>query len=189
MREPGGFEKGDVAGPRLVTARMTLVAATPALARAELHDRARFAQLLGVQPPHSWPPPLNDRESIAWTLEMLEADPGNVGWGPWYFLASPEDGGPRMVMGNGGFKGQPGTDGTVEVGYSILETWQRRGYAPEAVRALVDWAFDHPAVQRVLAQTLPEMRPSIRVLDKTGFLFVGPGFEEGAILFERLRGG
>lgn len=176
------------ASPRLVTPRMVLVAATPALARAELHDRARFAELLDVELPPVWPPPLNDEDSIRWTLDLVEADPANVGWGPWYFLANPPaSGAKRIVMGNGGFKGQPAPDGTVEVGYSIVETWQRRGYAPEATEALVGWAFSHPEVRRVVAQTLPELRASMRVLQKCAFRFIGPGFEEGAILFERLR--
>jgi mannose-6-phosphate isomerase-like protein (cupin superfamily) len=55
------------------------------------------------------------------------------------------------------------------------------------VEALVTWAFAHPDVRRVVAQTLPELRSSIRVLEKSGFTFIGPGFEEGALLFERLR--
>jgi RimJ/RimL family protein N-acetyltransferase len=167
---------------------MVLVAATPTLARAELHDRAHFAELLGVELPPVWPPPLNDEESIQWTLDLLEADPGSVGWGPWYFLASPPgNAAKKIAMGNGGFKGRATPDGTVEVGYSIVETWQRQGYAPEATEALVGWAFSHPEVRRVVAQTFPELRASMRVLQKCDFRFIGPGFEDGALLFERLR--
>ena len=64
---------------------------------------------------------------------------------------------------------------------------QDRVSFPEAVRALVEWAFSHAEVKRVTAQTLPELRPSIRVLEKCGFRFTGPGMEEGAIGFERER--
>ena len=69
------------------------------------------------------------------------------------------------AIGNGGFKGRPDADGSVEVGYSVMENYQRNGFAPEAVEALVDWAFGYREVQRVIAQTLPELRPSIRVLE------------------------
>jgi RimJ/RimL family protein N-acetyltransferase len=51
----------------------------------------------------------------------------------------------------------------------------------------VNWAFGHPEVERVIAHTLPELRASIRVLEKTGFAFRGPGAEEGTILFELVR--
>ncbi len=91
-------------------------------------------------------------------------------------------------MGCGGFKGKPTDDGTVEIGYSILEAHQRQGLAPEAVQELVRWAFSHEEVRRIGAHTLPELRPSIRVLEKCGFAFVGEGSENGAIWFELLRG-
>jgi len=72
----------------------------------------------------------------------------------------------------------------VEIGYSILEDHQNRGLAPEAVGELIDWAFSHENVHRIIAQTLPDLRPSIRVLEKRGFAFVGDGLEDGAILYQ-----
>ena len=166
----------------LETERLTLVAATLELARAELHDSRRLARLLEVAAPPTWPPPLNDANSMRWTIEFLETHADGVGWGPWYFVARG-----AALVGVGGFTGLPRADGTVEVGYSILESHQRAGLATEAVRALVDWAFGHAAVSRVVGQTLPELASSIRVLEKCGFRFVGPGPEAGAILYERLR--
>jgi [ribosomal protein S5]-alanine N-acetyltransferase len=42
-------------------------------------------------------------------------------------------------------------------------------------------------VTRVTAHTLPELRASIRVLEKCGFAFVGDGVEAGTIQFELIR--
>jgi len=168
----------------LVTERLTLVAATLEMARAELLDRQRLAQMIEAEVPDSWPPPLNDANTMRWTIEFLETHADGVGWGPWYFVAR---GARNALVGVGGFTGLPRGDGTVEAGYSVLEAQQRSGFATEAVRALVDWAFDHRAVTRIVGQTLPELTPSIRVLEKCGFRFVGPGYEDGAILYERLR--
>ena len=172
---------------RLQTARLTLVAGTLELARAETHDRRELAALLGVPSPNNWPPPLNDENSLAWFLRRLEEDPTIVGWATWYFLRGGSEDQLPILIGNGGFFGRPGADGTVEIGYSILPAHQRRGYAPEAVAALVNWAFTTPAVRRITAHTLPELRPSIRVLEKCGFRLLGPGAEEGTIQFERPR--
>jgi RimJ/RimL family protein N-acetyltransferase len=62
----------------------------------------------------------------------------------------------------------------------MLETHQRQGYATEAVRALVGWAFQNSAVRRIVADTLPELTPSIRGMEKSGFVFRGDGpIEEG----------
>jgi RimJ/RimL family protein N-acetyltransferase len=115
----------------------------------------------------------------------MREHPHDEGWTKWYFLLS-RPGSRAVLIGNGGFTGAPSEDGTVEVGYSIVVTQQRQGYAPEAVRGLAAWAFAHPNVRRLVAHTLPDLRPSIRVLEKCGFALVGDGVEEGTIQFELL---
>ena len=90
-------------------------------------------------------------------------------------------------MGAGGYKGPPATDGSVEIGYSILPEYQQRGFATEAVEALVTRAFENPDVTRVTAETLPDLSPSIGVLEKTGFELLGEGSEPGVIRYGRER--
>ena len=173
---------------RIETNRLDLIAATEGMVRAELEDRARLASLLGAEVPADWPPPLNDADSMRWVLNVMRATPAIEGWITWYFLLR-RDGAAPLAIGNGGFKGVPAADGTVEIGYSVREENQRQGYASEAVDALVEWAFSHAFVTRVIAHTLPVLAPSIRVLEKNGFAFLGDGEEEGTIVFERRRPG
>ncbi len=45
-------------------------------------------------------------------------------------------------------------------------------------------AFANPAVRRVIGETLPELSPSIGVMQKCGFRLVGAGSEAGVIRFE-----
>jgi len=172
--------------PRLRTARLELVPGTLALGRAEMADRAQFAALLGADVPASWPPPENDEKTMTFFTEYVKKHPDGVGWAAWYILLCGEDG-RKTAVGTCGFTAKPDETGTVETGYSILETHQRRGYAPEAVAALVDWALGHPAVKRVIAHTFPDLRPSISVLEKCGFTFTGAGTEEGTVRYERRR--
>lgn len=167
------------------TPRLVLVAATLDLQQAELEDRSRFAAYLDAEIPVDWPPQYNDEASMRWVLDYLHAHPDHEGWTKWYFLLSRAGGHPTLV-GNGGFTGAPSYDGTVEVGYSIVETHQRQGYAPEAVRGLTAWAFAHASVKRLIAHTLPDLRASIRVLEKCGFAFIGNGVEEGTIRYQLL---
>src|SRR5262249_31296533 len=96
------------------------------------------------------------------------------------------DGARPELVGNGGFKGRFVAPGTCEVGYSVMEHHQRKGYASEVVHALVAWAFTHPDIDRVVAHTLPELTPSIRVLEKNGFT-PAPPLEPEAIMFEIRR--
>lgn len=171
---------------RLRTERLEIVPGTPALGRAELNDRRLFGELLGAAVPSAWPPPENDEHTMTFFTEYVEKNPNGVGWAAWYILLRAADGQPT-VIGTCGFTAKPDDTGTIETGYSILEEYQRQGFAPEALTALVDLAFSHAAVTRVIAHTFPALRPSIRVLEKCGFSFVGPGTEEGTILFERRR--
>lgn len=43
------------------------------------------------------------------------------------------------------------------------------------------------AVDVVVAETLPDLVPSIGVLDKLGFTFVGGGSEAGVVRYQLLR--
>lgn len=167
--------------PVLTTERLTLIPATVPLARAELADRGEFARLLNATVPDNWPP-----ETLADALPLflgwLEAAPDAVGWFGWYALLR-GDGGPPVLVGGGGFLGPP-TDGVVQTGYSVLPQFQKRGFATELLRALTDWAFGHPDVERVAAETEWANPASVRVLAKAGFAEVGPTDEPGGTRFE-----
>ena len=48
------------------------------------------------------------------------------------------------------------------------------------MRALIGWAFAHQEVKKIIAHTLPGLAPSIRVMEKCGFVFAGDGnIEDG----------
>ena len=53
----------------------------------------------------------------------------------------------------------------------------------EAVARLITWAFSHQNVVEVAAETLPHLKRSIRVMEKNGFVFRGPGSEHGVIRY------
>jgi RimJ/RimL family protein N-acetyltransferase len=159
---------------RLWTSRLELIAATFETVALELQDVARFAAALGVPAPSSWPAPLNDKGSQSWYLDLLQHDPGAAGWALWYVIRHEPD---RVVVGVAGFKGRPSA-GACEIGYSVLPPYQRHGYATEASRELIRWAFTHDNVERVTAETLPHLTDSIRVMEKSGMKCIGSGTPE-----------
>jgi len=162
------------------------VAATPELTRAALTGPNELAAGLGAAVPSTWPPMYLDPPSLSYTLDRLAEGPEQAGW--WlYFVVLVEEEGRRTLVGSGGYKGPPSADGTVEVGYGIVSDHQRRGYAFESVRGLLNRAFAFPRVQRAIAETLPELVPSIGVLRKCGFRLIGEGSEPGVIRFELTR--
>jgi ribosomal-protein-alanine N-acetyltransferase len=77
------------------------------------------------------------------------------------------------VVGSCGYKGPPDPEAVVEIAYGVDPSHQRRGYATEAARALVAFAFDSGRVRAVRAHTRPAENPSTRVLTKCGFERVG----------------
>lgn len=60
-----------------------------------------------------------------------------------------------------------------EVGYVIAEAFWGKGYMTEAVRALIDWAFQQPTIQRVYATTSVSNVASQRVMEKAGMIREG----------------
>lgn len=96
-------------------------------------------------------------------LKKLEEDPSILYWGPWLALLKSDN----SVIGDLGFKGKPDAKGAVEIGYGLLEEYWHKGYATEAVGALMDWAWQQ-GVRKIKAETLHDNPGSIRVLQKLG---------------------
>jgi len=94
-------------------------------------------------------------------LEELESDQELFGWGVWLVFSQTD----QQLIGDIGFKGKP-VDGVVEVGYGISTDEQNKGYATEAVEALVNWAFQTGKVNKIVAECLKTNEASIRVLEK-----------------------
>ena len=116
-------------------------------------------------------------------LEMLEGCQQHPTQRLWYtaWQISLRDGTP---IGDFCFKGAP-IDGEVELGYGLLAPFWGQGYATEAVRAAVDWAFQQQETWFVSAQTEPHNAASRRVLQKAGFLPDGMGEEGPRFVLEK----
>lgn len=161
---------------------VTIIATTPALLDAEDRSGEALAAALEVLPPPSWPPLYNGPETRAWIRKLLADHPEDPGFGSWYVIGN------GRLVGTAGYKGPPDDAGTVEIGYSIVEPEQRRGYASAAVNLLVARAFRDPRVTAVRAETLPELLASQAVLRRCGFTQVGQRHdpEDGDILMYAL---
>jgi ribosomal-protein-alanine N-acetyltransferase len=169
--------------PPIRTARLDLVPAAAAHLAAELDGPAALARALGVREPDEWPPDLYDRAAVEFSLVIAEhTPPEDACWLSYYFVLRDDDGFGPTAIGIGGFKGPP-EEAQVEIGYSVLDAYRRRGFASEAAEGFLRFAFQAPEVRTVVAETFPELVPSIGVLEKCGFRLVGAGSEEGTIGF------
>ena len=109
--------------------------------------------------------------------EMREGCLAHPGEWDWYamWMIDKTDG---THIGDLCFKGLK-ENGNPEIGYGILDEFQGQGYATEAVKLALKWAFDHPEVAAVEAESDPDNAASQRVLKKNGFHANGEFGEEG----------
>ncbi len=168
---------------QLSTQRLELIAGTFELIHADLKGRSHLAERLGVSVPGLWPPPETQFTVMLYFKKELKRSPQWTGWFSWYWILKAD----RVLIGLGGFKGAPTAEGAVEVGYSVLQEFQRKGYATEAVATLSAWAFSHPEVERITAEASVDRLASIRVLEKNRFRRAEQQSKVGVIRFELER--
>lgn len=165
---------------RIKTERLELIAATVEHLQADMRDHAKLSRMIEAQVPRAWPPALMV-DAYDYFLQQVGDHPH---WQVfWYWVCPDPITGKRVLIGNGGFKAIPDESGMVETGYSVMPEFHGHGYASEAERALIDWAFTDPAVTRVEAETTPDNLASQRVLEKNYLRLTGAGFDEGSIRF------
>jgi RimJ/RimL family protein N-acetyltransferase len=81
--------------------------------------------------------------------------------------------GEPVVVGESGFHGPPDDEGRVEIGYMVITSYRRRGFAEEAVRALMAWAAREHGINRFRASIGPQNIPSLSLIRKLGFVQAG----------------
>ena len=149
------------------TDSLRLIAVEPFHVEALSRDKRELAEVLGVAVPDGWPQfpeafaPPEDGGS-----RRSERPPTD--WRDYFFIHPRE----RALVGNGGFTGDPDDSGVVEIGYEIAPEHRNRGFATEAARAMIRYAFAHEEVGAVVAHTLAETNASNAVLRKAGMSFV-----------------
>jgi ribosomal-protein-alanine N-acetyltransferase len=168
----------DLLIPDLLTQRLRLVAITPNLLRL---DPPQLSQLLNADVPNLWPPEHWEPHVFDFLEKQYIQAPHTIGWNRYVVLRSPQ---PTLIGTTGGF---PKSETEAEIGYSILEPWQRQGFATEGLRAVMSEIFTILTVQSISAQTFPHLTASVRVLEKSAFQYAGNGDETGTIRYRLQR--
>jgi ribosomal-protein-alanine N-acetyltransferase len=147
----------------LTTINLKLIPCDADILQAAIAGNEMLANLLGVEVPDHWTEfgPM----AFQYSLDMLKVEPIPHSWRT-YFPIHIED---NVLVGSGGYKGQPSVDGIVEIGYEIAPQYRDRGLATEYAQALIDNAFKNTEIKMVIAHTLSHENPSTSVLTKCGF--------------------
>jgi RimJ/RimL family protein N-acetyltransferase len=160
--------------------RVELVSMTPAAISALLNGRRdEAAAELGLVLPADWPD-AHDEGFLRLRLGQMRARPEIQEWA---VRALTFLGRERPLAGHLGFHGPPGVNelhraDAVELGYMVLPAYRQRGYATEAVQAMIDWAHEERDIRAFVASIAPDNEPSLALVRRLGFVHVGEHWDE-----------
>jgi RimJ/RimL family protein N-acetyltransferase len=157
----------------LETERLKLIPLDLYHLRLLRQSRALMEKSLGLEPSAMAVDDFTRRE-IAQALETWIAQVSNYEseyqWCTvWEIVLKDEN----FSIGGIGLTGPPDSIGETMVGYNIDGNYQNQGFASEALAGLTEWAFRHPRMRRLLAETPQDHFASHRVLSKNGFVKTG----------------
>ena len=127
-------------------------------------DAKRLKQLTGAAFPQPVAPPPYMAESLPVVGAQLRKSPAEAPWWNW-LVVKHEDG---EAVGSVAFGGKPDPAGAVLIGYAMYPGHEGRGYATEAVKAMVEWAFAQPGVKTLRALAPVWNTPAVHVAEKVG---------------------
>jgi ribosomal-protein-alanine N-acetyltransferase len=151
------------------TSRLTLVPLSHELLLLYKNDPKSLAARLGVhhlERQHEPEIVPHIEEALEFWLRQTKAHPDKYPWYTTWEIILKEE---QIAIGGIGFSGEPDAGGKILVGYGLDMRYYGKGYASEALDALKGWAFDHPEVKQITADTPVDHIASHRVLLKCGF--------------------
>ncbi|MEZ4359068.1 MAG: GNAT family N-acetyltransferase [Kofleriaceae bacterium] len=165
----------------LRTTRLLVRFCTPELLRAELAGNAALGAALGARVAAEWPPGEHNLDAVRYFLET----PGELrdGWANYYAITLPRPEAPATLVASIGYQGRPDGAGRVEIGYSVVASWRRRGIATEALGAMLADAAQR-GLRSMVAHARPDNHASRAVLTKHRFR-PSVSTREGQLGFER----
>ena len=160
-------------GDDIHSARLRLVLLDRPLIAALLEDdRERVEALLGASLPAAWPDE-RDRQLLSMRGRQMRDDPNSAPW----LLRAIVLAETQAMIGHIGFHGPPDERAVVEVGYSVIPEQRRRGYAREAIEALLAWGRSRGA-GGFRASVGPWNAPSLALVAQLGFQQTGVQWDE-----------
>jgi [ribosomal protein S5]-alanine N-acetyltransferase len=107
------------------------------------------------------------REAIEFWIQQTKKNRDQYEWfTTWEIILKAE----QIAVGGIGFSGLPDEMGKCMTGYGLDMRYYGRGIATEALKAMIDWAFQNHSLKTIIADTPLQHTASHRVLLKNNFV-------------------
>lgn len=152
----------------LHTERLTLIPFTKQICKNLIANNFSDLDNLGLKKGKSWPDidVLETLPKIINNLSLVEAPTGFESW----MIIKNET---LEIIGDLGFKGFNYQQKNIDIGYGIIKEERGKGFAEEAARELINWAFKNNMVKEITASCLMDNENSIKLLKKLNFDLAG----------------
>jgi [ribosomal protein S5]-alanine N-acetyltransferase len=128
------------------------------------NDGARLRELTGVLFPRPAAPPPYMADPLPEVGRRLRAHPNEAPWWNWLMVERET----ARAVGLVAFGGPPDDAGAVLIGYAVYPQFEGLGYATEAVREMIGWAFRQVGVRQVRTLAPVWNTPAVRVAENVG---------------------
>jgi RimJ/RimL family protein N-acetyltransferase len=157
----------DEACARLLTPRLVIRRFQP----ADAPLLARYRSVPEVARFQSWDAPFPQERAAAFVDWLSERHPDTPG--EWHQLAIAERDAPDVLVGDCAFHSHADETRIADVGFTLDPSVQGRGYAREAVGALLAYLFEARAKHKAVADCDTRNAASWRLLEHLGFVREG----------------
>ena len=149
---------------KLLTERLILIPFTLQICRNILNNDFTDLGKIGLNKGKGWPDE-DVMETLPRIINNLSRVESPTGFESWMIIKNDS----LEIIGDAGFKGFNDQEKNADIGYGIIKEERRKGYAEEAVIALLKWAFAKENVKEITAGCLLDNVSSIHLLKKLNF--------------------
>lgn len=149
---------------RIVTERLVLIPFTLEMCEEISQSNFNSLQQMGLTLSKSWPDQ-DFKETLPRIIKNLNKVSSPTGFESWMIIKKDT----KEIIGDVGFKGFSSFNDFCDIGYGLALEHRKKGYATEAVKAMIEWAFSIDGITEVTASCLIDNLDSKKLLEGLNF--------------------